>query len=82
MLLVSGCGMEIPDSAKNILSGSSHVVAGAAVDVTGGYLTPGASGGAVGQSAINMAFLAPRTPGVGVIPSQCFVLSNMFGAEL
>jgi len=78
--LAKGCGMDIPDSAKNILTGSSHVVAGAPIDVTGGYLTQATATGV--NSAINMAFLAPRTPGVGVVPSQCFVLSNVFGSDL
>ena len=66
--------MDIPDSAKNILSGASHVVAGGAVDPALAMPTV--------PTNINLAFLAPRSPGPGVIPSQCLVLSNMFGSDL
>ncbi|XP_063716480.1 RNA-binding protein 39-like isoform X2 [Symsagittifera roscoffensis] len=72
--LAKSCGMDIPDSAKNILSGASHVVAGGAVDPALAMPTV--------PTNINLAFLAPRSPGPGVIPSQCLVLSNMFGSDL
>ena len=78
MVSIAGCGMDIPESAKQILGGAAGAAGAHDHDLKGGF--PARVQNAPG--AINAGILAPRAPGLGVIPSQCFVLSNMFGPEL